>query len=268
MNENTYKTYKNNGVLKNESNTAYHILCAKPNMKHCWRRRLTSLTWLLVIVWWHIRQHPHFPSVLLTFVVSCRQSFGMQTENGEKGRSRKDPNTTNFGIKCCCQNTTHEDVIWGRWLWRRAIDSQRWKKQNKKVWIYKETRAVWEDMEERITYKNWAVRTDKREQSLVMVHVICVCVFAVTLTAEAAYNYCCICLKAIGEKHTYARVTCAHAFVKYCPLACINLMQASTCSNDGAKKKRNKKNNSSVGFRTFTFTSNEELLNSKHQLQP
>lgn len=176
MKENTYKTYKNNGVLKNESNTAYHNLCAKPNMKHCWRRRLTSLTWLLVIVWWHIRQHPHFPSVLLTFVVSCRQSFGMQTENGEKGRSRKDPNTTNFGIKCCCQNTTHEDVIWGRWLWRRAIDSQRWKKQNKKVWIYKETRAVWEDMEERITYKNWAVRTDKREQSLVMVHVICVCV--------------------------------------------------------------------------------------------
>lgn len=98
-------------------------------------------------------------------------------------------------------------------------------------------------MEERITYKNWAVRTDKREQSLVMVHVICVCVcvFAVTLTAEAPYNYCCICLKAIGEKHTYARVTCAHAFVKYCPLPCINLMQASTCFNDGSKKKKETK---------------------------
>lgn len=50
MKENTSKTYKNNDVLKNELNSAYHILRAQPSIKHSRRRRLTDFTWLVVIV--------------------------------------------------------------------------------------------------------------------------------------------------------------------------------------------------------------------------
>lgn len=126
MKESASKAYKNNDVLKNElSAAAYHILRVQPNRKYSRRRRLTDLTWLLVIVWWHIRQHPHFPPFRLTFVVSSCQSFGMQPENGEERCSRKGLNTTNFGMKCCYQNTTQADAIWGRLLWRCGIDSRK-----------------------------------------------------------------------------------------------------------------------------------------------
>lgn len=131
MKESAFKAYKNNDVLKNELSAAYHILRVQPNRKYSRRRRLTDLTWLVVIVWWHIRQHPHFPPFRLTFVVSSCQSFGMQAENGEEGCSRKGLNTTSFGMKCCYQNTTQADVIWGRLLWRCGIDSRRLKKNSK-----------------------------------------------------------------------------------------------------------------------------------------
>lgn len=70
---------------------------------------------------------------------------------------------------------------------------------------------------------------------------VCVCVCCYT---ESPNNYCCVCLTAIGEKHTYACITCDYCtciYVKYNALEGRNLMQASTCSNDGSKQS-NKKN--------------------------
>lgn len=84
------------------------------------------------------------------------------------------------------------------------IDSRRLKKKNQKVWIYKKTQAVWEDMEQ---LRTCSTHTDTREQSLVMVYGICVCV----------------------------RVCC---HMHLCDIQCRSLMQASTRFNDGSKNNK------------------------------
>lgn len=157
MKESASKAYKNNDVLKNELSAAYHILRVQPDRKYSRRRRLTDLTWLLVIVWWHIRQHPHFPPFQLTSVVSGCQSFGMQKLRTVKKDAVVKAWTQpilgwSAAIKTPLRQTLYGDVC----FWRCSIDSRRLKKktQIQKVWIYKETWAVWEDMKRLRAYKS------------------------------------------------------------------------------------------------------------------
>lgn len=98
-----------------------------------------------------------------------------------------------------------------------------------------------------------------------MVFAICECVFAVTLKAETPYNYGCICLTAIWEKHICTHHMCI-LHMDLCEIQCTGMQKPDASKHVlqmTIQKNPPKTNNSTVGFLVFTFVSNKELLNSK-----